>query len=112
MSDIWKPRHGDLEAILREWETHIEKLKGVEYPHYQLEATEKPLFYRLFSLSHGKTVGEREAFAYTHTDWKAFQDGLSESRALVNAERRKLSLVEARYQAAYLEAKHNQKQGG
>lgn len=94
-----------LEEKLEKWHSTIESLKKAEFQFLTLEANEKPLWSKLFLETTGKTIAEREALTYTHSDWLSFSRGLSEAKAQTNHEKRVLELRQAVFNGSYLEYK-------
>lgn len=57
----------ELSLRLKEIHDQILTLEGAERSFFSLEASEKPLYSRLFLQSEGKNIPEREAMAYTQS---------------------------------------------
>lgn len=94
-----------LEDRLKKWHDCIETLAAKERLFLQLEAEDEPLWCQLFLNSSGKTVTEREAMAFVHSDYRDFLRGLVEAKTDYNKERRVLELKQAAFNAEYLQTK-------
>lgn len=94
-----------LQERLSKWHDQINSVSGAEKLFLSLEAEEKPLWSQLFLNAVGKNVSEREALAYTHSDWRDFQGGLVEAKVAYNREKRILDLKQSAFTAEYLAAK-------
>lgn len=94
-----------LEERLEKLSDQIDKLRKVEAVFLELEATKKPLYSQLFLKADGKSVADREAFAYSSDDWRDFAAGLVEAESAFNHERRRYELQLKAYDAEHLTLK-------
>ena len=94
-----------LQDRLHKWRKQIDVVRKAEELLFNLEASEKALFGKLFLGFDGKTVQERESKAYSSEVWKEFKRGLAAAKAKHNYEKRMLELKVKAYEAVYLQYK-------
>ncbi len=94
-----------LQERLTIWHNWIDKLSVSEKTFLSLESQEDAMYSALFLKAPGKGVAEKEAHAYSHPDWREFQDGLVEAKVQYNRDKRELELKQAAFNAEYLESK-------
>ena len=76
-------------------------LKAAEETYLRLEGERKSLLAQLTLNADGKSFAEREAKALASSDWKRFVAGHVMAETVMNFEKRKYSILEQAYYAAY-----------
>ena len=94
-----------IQESLDNWEDQIKSLYDAESNYLELKASKESLFANLFLSQSGGTIKEREQKAFASKEWGDFNRGLCVAEREYNNEKRKLKLLEKRYEARYLQYK-------
>lgn len=96
-----------LKEALDLWETQIQAIKEIEGVYFELEASEKSLYSKLYNSSKEHTIKDKEASAYDHADWRQFSKGLALSKADYLHALRQLERCKKNYEAVYVSFKND-----